>query len=75
MLSETRVSSKYQTVVPSKVRKEHSIEPGDVLQWEDKGKAILVRVRKKVVLDDIKGIISVGGDAVESKKRVQRGGK
>ena len=75
MLRETRVSSKYQTVVPSKVRKMHAIEPGDVLQWEDKGKAILVKVRKKVVLDDIKGIISAGGDAVESKKRVQRGGK
>jgi bifunctional DNA-binding transcriptional regulator/antitoxin component of YhaV-PrlF toxin-antitoxin module len=75
MLSETRVSSKYQTVVPSKVRKEHAIEPGDVLQWEDKGKAILVKVRKKVVLDDIKGIISAGGDAVESKKKTQRGDK
>jgi bifunctional DNA-binding transcriptional regulator/antitoxin component of YhaV-PrlF toxin-antitoxin module len=61
--------------VPSKLRKEHAIEPGDVLQWEAKGKSILVKVRKKVVLDDIKGIISAGGDAVESKKGVQRGGK
>ncbi len=75
MLSETRVSSKNQTVVPSKFRKKHSIEPGDVLQWEDKGKTILVKVRKKVGLDDIKGIISAGGDAVESKKRGQRGSK
>lgn len=73
MLSETVVSSKYQTVVPSKVRKKYEVEPGDVLEWEVKRDMIIIKIRKKVTLDDIKGLISVGGDAVESKRKVQRG--
>jgi AbrB family looped-hinge helix DNA binding protein len=74
MLSETVVSSKYQTVVPSKVRKNYNVEPGDVLEWEVKGDTIIITVRKRVGVDDIKGLISVGGDAVASKRKVQRGG-
>ena len=31
--------------------------------------------KKKVTLDDINGMVSVGGDAVESKRRVQEGSK
>jgi AbrB family looped-hinge helix DNA binding protein len=72
MLSETKVSKKYQTVVPSKVRKDYDIEPGDTLEWEEAGQKIVVKVRKRVSLDDITGLISVGGDAVESKKKIQR---
>lgn len=73
MLSETIVSSKYQTVVPSKVRKKYEVKPGDVLEWELRGDKILIKVRKRVTIDDIKGLISVGGDAVSEKKRIQRG--
>ena len=73
MLSETKVSSKYQTVVPSKVRKDYDIEPGDILEWEEAGEAIIVKVRKRISLDDIVGLISVGGNAVKSKKKIQRG--
>ncbi|UCH88497.1 MAG: AbrB/MazE/SpoVT family DNA-binding domain-containing protein [Thermoplasmata archaeon] len=73
MLSETKVSSKYQTVVPSKVRNDFDIEPGDILEWEEKGDHIIIKVRKRVTLNDITGIISVGGDAVGAKKRIQRG--
>ena len=72
-LSETIISSKYQTVVPSKVRKEYDVEPGDVLEWEVKGDMIIIRIRKKVTIEDIKGLIDVGGDAVSDKRRVQRG--
>jgi AbrB family looped-hinge helix DNA binding protein len=75
VLSETIVSSKYQTVVPSRVRKQYEVEPGDVLEWEVKGDTIIIKVRKKVTMDDIKGLISVGGDAVRDKRKVQRGGK
>ncbi len=73
MLSETKVSSKYQTVVPSKVRKDYDIEPGDILEWEEAGEAIIIKVRKRISLDDIVGLISVGGNAVKSKKKIQRG--
>ena len=73
MLSETKISSKYQTVVPSQVRKDYDIEPGDILEWEESGKTIVLKVRKRTTLSDIKGLISVGGNAVKSKKRLQRG--
>ena len=73
MLSETKVSSKYQTVVPSKIRKEYDVEPGDILEWEEEGDTIIITIRKRVSLDDIRGLIEVGGDAVRTKKKIQRG--
>lgn len=73
MLSETKVSSKYQTVVPSKVRKQYDVEPGDILEWEEADEGVLVKFRKRRTLKDIIGIISVPSDAVELKKKIQRG--
>jgi AbrB family looped-hinge helix DNA binding protein len=74
-LSETIISSKFQTVVPSKIRKKYDVEPGDVLEWEVKGDMLIIKVRKKVTIDDIDGLINVGGDAVKDKKKIQRGTK
>ena len=73
MPSETTVSKKNQTVIPRKIRKSLIIEPGDILKWQVKGRSIVIRVRKKVHVEEIKGLISVGGDAVSSKKSMQRG--
>ena len=73
MLSETKVSSKFQTVVPSRLRRDYDIEPGDILEWEEAGETIVIKVRKRVSLDDVVGFISAGGDAVKSKKRTQAG--
>ena len=73
MLSETKVSSKYQTVVPSKIRKQYDVEPGDILEWEKTDEGVLVKFRKRRTLKDIIGIISVPSDAVELKKKIQRG--
>ncbi len=73
MLSETKVSSKYQTVVPSKIRKQYDVEPGDILEWEEADEGVLVKFRKRRTLKDIIGIISVPSDAVELKKKIQRG--
>jgi bifunctional DNA-binding transcriptional regulator/antitoxin component of YhaV-PrlF toxin-antitoxin module len=75
ILSETVISSKYQTVVPSKIRKKYRVEPGDVLEWEVKGDMLIVKVRKKVTIDDIDGMIDVGGDSVKDKRKIQRGNK
>ena len=75
ILSETIISSKFQTVVPSKIRKKYDVEPGDVLEWEVKGDMLIIKVRKKVTIDDIDGMIDVGGDAVKDKKKIQRGSK
>ena len=73
MLSETVISKGYQTVVPAKIRKAHKIVPGDVLEWIDSEKGIIVQPRKKRTLKDIIGLVKGEGDAVESKKQVQKG--
>lgn len=73
MLSKTKISRKFSTVVPSKIRKTMGLDPGDILMWRVKNDKIEVTPRKKIELKDITGIISVGGDAVASKKKVQRG--
>ena len=73
MFNETVISKGYQTVVPAKIRKAHNILPGDVLEWIDDEKGIIVQPRKKRTLKDIIGLVKAEGDAVESKKRVQNG--
>ena len=73
MFDETVISKGYQTVVPAKIRKAHNILPGDVLEWIDDEKGIIVQPRKKRTLKDIIGLVKAEGDAVESKKRVQKG--
>ena len=77
MLSETIISKGYQTVVPAKIRKAHKIAPGDVLEWSDTEKGIIVQPRKKRTFQDIIGLIKTKGlpDAVELKKRIQKGEK
>ena len=75
MLSETVISKGYQTVVPAKIRKTHHIMPGDVIEWVDDKKGIHVHIRKKRTLNDIIGIVKSEGDAVESKKFIQKGAR
>lgn len=59
---------------PSK-KKNHKIMPGDIPEWTENERGILVRVRKKRALKDIIGIVKTEGDAVESKKSLQKGFK
>ncbi len=73
MFDETVISKGYQTVVPAKIRRAHDILPGDVLEWIDTEKGIMVQPRKKRTLRDIIGLVKGEGDAVESKKRIQKG--
>ncbi len=70
---KTKISKGYQTVVPKKIREKFGLKPGDSLVWEEKDNAALVKPKKKKTLEDITGIISVGGNAVVSKKKAQRG--
>jgi len=73
MTSETKISKGYQTVVPAKLRKSRGISPGDRLVWEEEKGEIKIKVKKRKTLKDIAGMINVGGDAVEWKKKAQRG--
>ena len=70
---KTKISKGFQTVVPKEIRAKLGLKPGDSLIWEDEGDAALVKPRKKKTLKDIAGMISIGGDAVVSKKNAQRG--
>lgn len=73
MLSKTKVSKGYLTVVPKEVRKATQVREGDVLEWSIEDGRIIVRPRRRLGVDDITGLISHGGDAVASKRRAQRG--
>ena len=73
MLSKTKISKGYLTVVPKEVRRVSRIQEGDFLEWSFEDDRIVVRPRRPKTLDDIVGLISVGGDAVEAKRRLQRG--
>ena len=73
MISRTKVSKGYLTVVPKEVRRASQVREGDVLEWSLEGDVIVVRPRHRRTVDDIAGVISHGGDAVASKRGVQRG--
>lgn len=61
-------------MVPKEIRKKLGLVPGDSIVWEEKRDGtVVVKPKKRKSLDDVVGIISVGGDAVADKKRVRRG--
>lgn len=73
MSNKTKISKGYQTVVPAQIRALHDVSPGDKLIWREEGGEIKVEIRKRKTIEDIKGMISAGGDAVEAKRETQRG--
>jgi AbrB family looped-hinge helix DNA binding protein len=73
MVSKTKISEGYSTVLPAKIRKSLNLTPGDILQWDIEDGVITIKPRKKVTLTGICGAISSGGDAVNDKKKVQSG--
>ncbi|MBZ2167103.1 AbrB/MazE/SpoVT family DNA-binding domain-containing protein [Methanobacterium spitsbergense] len=77
MVTETKISKGFQTVVPSKIRKMFKVGPGDIVEWKtDKNNRVEVFFRKKITINDVLGMIDgPKTDAVEMKKRIQRGEK
>jgi AbrB family looped-hinge helix DNA binding protein len=73
MVSKTKISDGYSTVLPAEIRKALNLIPGDILQWDIKDGVITIQPRKKVTLSGICGVISKGGDAVSDKKKIQTG--
>lgn len=71
VLSESRISNGYLTVVPARVRRLTGARAGDRLEWRLRGSEILIQIRRRKTIEDITGIVSHGGDAVASKKAVQ----
>jgi AbrB family looped-hinge helix DNA binding protein len=73
MPSKTKISKGFQTVIPSAVRRTLAVEPGDYVEWERGSDGLVVRFRKRRRLRDLEGIVGAWADAVEVKKRAQRG--
>jgi len=73
MLSKTKISKGFQTVIPSAVRESFDVGPGDFMEWSEGRDGLVVRFRKRKTLRDLAGIGSAPTDAVVVKKRVQRG--
>jgi len=73
---KTIISKDFQTVIPLEIRKKFKLRPGNIMEWQSTKDSVEVKFRKKVTFEDISGIINgPETDAVELKKRVQRGEK
>lgn len=78
MTLDTVLTASNQTQVPAALRKANKVRPGDIVTWEpNPDGTATVRFRKKRTLADLIGIAPgiSGGDAVQAKKRAQRGGR
>jgi len=76
MTSQTKISKGFQTVVPSEIRKKFDVWPGDILEWKPTKNGAEIKFRKKVTFQDIAGMVKgEPTDAVELKKKLQRGEK
>lgn len=69
---ESRASKGYLTVVPKGIRRAAAIGEGDLLEREEDEGRVVVRKRNRRTASEITGIISHGGNAVLSKREVQR---
>ena len=46
MVSKTKISDGYSTVLPAEIRKALDLTPGDILQWEVVDGIITIKPRK-----------------------------
>ena len=72
----TKLYNRYQTVIPSPIRKKLKIDPESVVEWSinEKGKVELT-FRKKITEKDLVGIIKeeLPYNSVEIKKKGAKG--
>lgn len=74
-MSNSKVYKGFQTVIPSKIRKDLGIKEEDSLKWESNGKEATVRIDEQRSLDDLTGLITLPykTDSVDLKKKSSRG--
>lgn len=76
MVSITKIYDKYQTVIPSEIRKEFNLDKSYKIQWKitDKGKVELEFI-KELSLDDMVGRYSANEpiDSVKLKQDFKKG--
>ena len=60
-------------MVPKEIRKKFELVPGDSITWEEKRDGtVVVKPKKRTSLDDVVGMIAVGGDAVADRPRTPK---
>jgi bifunctional DNA-binding transcriptional regulator/antitoxin component of YhaV-PrlF toxin-antitoxin module len=71
----TRISKGFQVVVPSELRRQYKLDVGDEVIWGVGEKVVTTEFHKKPSLLNIMslGHSGIKGNAVEKKKRVQKG--
>ena len=73
--ANTKIYKNNQTSIPSKIRKEYNIEPGDIVEWVlDDDCKVAVTFRKKVTFDQVRGSIELNDktNAVDLEKEIYR---
>ena len=75
MISTTKISKAFQTVVPSEFRKKYGIRPNDIIEWIDTQDGIKLNIRKKITDEDIVGTLTgdFSYDSVKLKKMYNKG--
>lgn len=75
MAMETRLTDKFVTQVPARIRKDEGLEPGEtVVRWKKVAAGVYeVRFRKRMRLRDLIGTMpgASGGDALRAKLEEQ----
>lgn len=69
---KTTVTSRGQTVVPAKIRRDHGIEPQTRLEWIDDGHSIRVIPVPEDPLAAVKGTTKGLGDTLLRERRRDR---
>ena len=68
----TTVTSRGQTVVPAKIRKDHAIEPETLLEWIDDGESIRVVPLPRDPIGAAIGSTSGFGEKLLAERRLDR---
>ncbi len=73
---KTTVTSRGQTVVPAKIRREHGIEPQTQLEWLDDGETIRVIPVPPDSIQAVKGLTKkLRQTLLEERNRERRNGR
>ena len=72
----SKVYKGFQTVIPSKIRKELNIDVEDTLNWKIEGECMVVKVNRQKSLKELEKFsiyVNEKTDSVDLKKRSGRG--
>ena len=69
---QTTVTSRGQTVVPARIRRDHAIEPETVLEWIDDGESIRVVPLPRDPIGAAVGLTKGFGDKLLAERHLDR---